>query len=1097
MIIRPSKHILLIVLLFSILFTSLVITHAQNPTPTSSPREQLIRKIQVDAKRHVEINEGMKTESVVNRYRNNNVGLTPEQIAYVYEKAYAWFKKAQKPDPWENFRPQTGWIIAAILFVLLILRDVLKKWITNFFEMVGNWIYTRLSGSRLLRGTALHRYRGALIDKYDKLRIPFRPQDRPLMMRDVYVPLKVAGAIDLDQIDAYNAVSEYQKLMIVGAPGSGKSMLCKNIAFAYAEGRLQLPDRSIPILLELHRLNNLDFSIEQHLIAELARNDFPHAEQFVFQSLKKGTLMLLMDGLDEVSSNERGRVVQAIKDLLDRYRKCRVLITCRTAVYRDEFRDTAEQKLEIIEFSDQQIRRFLHSWEPDMPADKSIEQLMHTLRDRPRIIALARNPLLLTIIAYLYTDTPYVLPHSRAEFYKESSDVLLRHWHSERNRFEARDKRAILQHLALFNQDTAIRRQGDRRSIEYKEVVEQVRQVLPSVNLRDEQVDDILKEIVERSGLLLSIDGGERYQFVHLTLQEFFAAEELTDNTEGLISRFLADCDTWRETIKLWCGLASDSTVLVQEIYKEDPITAFECLADAKKIDPVIADEILNSFKTRLDADDDEIDSIVRAFGVVASDLRPRGKSVFEFLEQTLQTPTRQEQFLAAAIALSFTNLPRAAEVLGKYFTSQSEIREALIRMGDIAVPVLLFSARKGSSDALDDLQAIGTPEVAEALVPLLWDRKDIVYGVAWRLAALLNQPNVENVLRNYSLTEDQRKAEWVDWIWRPFNEPENSALPIIAGRVAFLIERSFRTAPKESSTLDPRLSIPLYSVGTKNEALKQYLLDTVPTTQRVKLLQRMSKTRRAITQNDWINLSRPVEYDFNRGWHYRVVLIVAFIISIIGLSLAVFTIGRSQVLFIWTNVLTFIMAVSIISGWLYLWNKNWDSKEFVLYLFLGIVHLPFISFALSIVVFGTNILWSGIVGIIFFSWFFVPIGVLVGLMTTISINVGMLCGMIVSAIAGVLSGILSNLDFFDFYRDIVDTYREDSGVITKKILLGGWLGLPLANYFTTKLMIGFLPVWTVVLIWTCLLGICALLWWRGRWRHRAAQNPLSGILEL
>ena len=35
---------------------------------------------------------------------------------------------------------------------------------------------------------------------------------------------------------------------------------------------------------------------------------------------------------------------------------------------------------------------------------------------------------------------------------------------------------------------------------------------------------------MERSGLFLKIDGGDRYQFPHLTLQEYFAAVALTDN---------------------------------------------------------------------------------------------------------------------------------------------------------------------------------------------------------------------------------------------------------------------------------------------------------------------------------------------------------------------------------------------------------------------------------------------------------------------------------------------------------------------------------------------------------------------------------------
>ncbi len=1046
----------------------------------------------------------MKIESVVELYRDNDVGLSSEQITYIYENAYTYFKKRQQSALWEQFRPQMGWFVAIILFVLLVLRDVIKKWLSSFFEMIGNWFYNRLAGSRLLRGIALRRYRKALMDKYEKLRIPFRPQDSPLMMHDVYIPLRVSGLSALEQIEAYKAISEYQKFMVVGAPGSGKSMFCKNIAFAYSEGRLNLPNYSIPVLLELHRLNNSQLSIEQHLVAGFARNNFPHAEQFVARSLKQGILMLVLDGLDEVSSSERRQVVQAIKDLLDEYRKCRVLITCRTAVYRKEFSDIVDQTLEIVEFSDQQIRRFLHSWEPDMPEDKSIKQLMRTLRDRPRIMSLARNPLLLTIIAYLYTDTPIVLPHSRSGFYEESIDVLLRHWHSERNRFETRDKRAILQHLALFNQDVAIQRQGDRRSIEYETTVEQVRTVLPRINLRNEQVDDVLEEIVERSGLMLSIDGGERYQFVHLTLQEFLAAEELRDDAEGLLERFLNDPDTWRETVKLWCGLASDSTILVQKIYKTDPITAFECLADAKKIEPRVADRILNNFKTRLDANDDEIDIIVKAFGVVASDLRPRGQAVFEFLEHTLQNSKRQEQFLAAAIALSYTNLPQAANILIKYYTSQPEIREALLRMGDIAVTELLFLAKKGFIEAIDGLFVIGTPEAAEALVPLLWDETRISCYAAWRLAALLPQSQIESVLRNYSLTVEYQKSDWIKWIWRPFSEPENSALPIIAGRIAYLIEHAhIENAPKEKQHIDPRLSIPLYSVGVKGNMLKKYLLETMPSQQKTTLLQRLSGIRRAISPNDWFNISRPAKHRSSTSFYNITVLILAMLISVLAISQMGSSFLNPKVLSNPMKVSVSISVFLVLWGWIVLWRKfHWEFDTFTLFvikwpvilvitLFIAIpviITKSFLAFLLLTLPLILILLF--IIGVIYFiSDIVVKIGLI-----SLSIYFGAILMMPYYLRLFEEDKIDFNMPFDLDNVPNEEFKKEKFGKSVYILSIGSFSSV---GYFATSALLTQFSGLQITLGWICLIGICAILLWLGRRRYNAAQSPLRGLVEL
>ncbi|MHC5763908.1 NACHT domain-containing protein, partial [Nostoc sp.] len=463
---------------------------------------------------------------------------------------------------------------------------------------------------------------------------------------------------DSELIDPLQAITKHRRLLVKGSPGSGKTMLLKYIALCYAEGywkKLFNQFNCVPILVELHRFSSLEKTVEQQLVEALKRDGFPNAESFVSQSLDNNKLLLLLDGLDEVSSNDRKRVVDLINDFLDTYQKCPVIITCRTAVYRSEFDNFIEQTLEVVEFNDQQICDFLVPWQQDMPEGKSVEQLMQTLHDRPRIMALGRNPLMLTIIAYLYADTDFVLPRSRAEFYRKSTEILLEQWHQERNQFQGRDKKLILQHLALFFQENANQQGQDRRSVDWRTVESEVKKILPDLNLQpDIDTKPIMKEIVERNGLLLAIDNGERYQFAHLTLQEFFAASQLREDADGLVSRFKADPDAWRETIKLWCGLAGDSTNLIREICSVNPVIAFECLADAQKVDSTLADEIINSFKSQLGVDGNE-DIVNHAFASVAVDDRRR-TDVFTFLEETLKNANETDaRRKAAATTLSIT----------------------------------------------------------------------------------------------------------------------------------------------------------------------------------------------------------------------------------------------------------------------------------------------------------------------------------------------------------------------------------------------------------------------------------------------------------
>ncbi|WP_346291473.1 NACHT domain-containing protein [Sphaerothrix gracilis] len=958
-------------LVITIAFSSIIPIWSQTSPPT---QDSLIAEIEATAERHAKTNSPMQTRHVVELYAEDasQVGLSNRKIAAFYETAYIKFQSSQRPDPWKTFRPQAGWTVATILFVLLAFRDALKDWIKTNSKRLEDWIYNQFAGSKLFQAQALERYRQALVEKHQRLKIPFRP-NRPLEVQEVFVPLKVAdSANSTDQIDAYCALAENRRLMIKGQPGSGKTMFIKHIVFTYGREQFNVASECpTPILLELHRLSNPELTQEgliNEIIAAFGRYDFPKAERFVQQSLKQGKLMLLLDGLDEVNSSVRQQVVKQIQNLLDIYGQCRAVITCRTAVYNGEFDQLANQTLEVVEFSDQQIRRFLEAWKEQMPANKSVDHLMQTLRDRPRIMALTRNPLVLTIVAYLHTDTAFILPHSRAEFYQQSTQILLDQWRGEFNRYKATSKRRVLQHLALYAQDNADRQQKDRRSLGHFDVIAQIKQLLPNINLdAEEDTEPILTEIIERSGLLLKIDGGERYQFAHLTIQEYFSATALVEDSMGLVQRWEDDPNMWRETAKLWCGLSNDSTNLIQTIAKKDKLTAFECLADTQQIDLAVATDLINrfqnNFKSKLSQD------TLKAFGTVAADTRPRGQDVFDFLKNVLETNQDIEHRLAAAKALSFTNLPNAAEVLATYLTPEV-IGKQIIRMGDVAVPVLGKTIEKPNANrhlAVDYLIKIATPEAACKLVPLMWDENnDVVVQAAWGLASLIPLPGVEDALKQINIEPKYSKENILGWLLDPFDETTNS-LVIIYGRIGYIITYLIELPRLQSQRpilLDPRIVIsccgvelaeqitisedwdPGYidallaitdetsewqdkaqnlveNISTSNNFSSRwlFLLKGLPLKLQLGLLKCFMEATHKPTVFNWQNLFNVVNYNFQSGKSYFNVLLISGSLSAIAIGQMFFLINQN--IKEWWNGAIFLGIYILLIFWLSLYQNE------------------------------------------------------------------------------------------------------------------------------------------------------------------------------
>lgn len=997
------------------------VADAQTPTPPLT-RESLIQEIQSRAQRDVNNGKPMETIEGLNLLFGElatQIGMTPSEMLKIYEDEYNTIK-AMKPW-WEGWLPNLGWVAAFIALLAAIFRGAIEEAGKKFVTTVGTAIYNRVARYRPFWMFALRRYRRSLEATYSELRIPFR-SGRPLQMKDIYVPVRVDGG-SKQQVDAYQTIQGQKRLIVLGDPGSGKTMLLRHIAFTYArQGLYDFLGQPIPVYLELNRVESAGNSLLDALTKTLENHNFPGAEGFLKSALENKSLLILLDGLDEVNAPSRSEIIKQVEDLSQRYPGNRIIVTCRKAVYQGEVDDWVDQKLEIIEFSDQQIQHFMTSWQKDMPSDKSIEHFIRTLQERPQIMALARNPLLLTMVAYLYTDTEFALPHSRSEFYSRSTDLLLDQWKLDRNRYKATHKRIALQRLALFNQ-TQSGKAGERRTIELADVLKEVRNLLPDLTLKAEDAQPLLDEIVQRSGLMLAIDGGQRYQFTHLTLQEYFAARALESEPKKILDSYRANPDAWREVIRLWCALEHDSTTMLKNLYTLDSLMSFECLSDAQKVDATYADELIQSFKPRLHEALTN-DSIASAFALLAADPRKRGKTWFDFLKQSLED---KQNRLAACAVLARTNIPQAAEPLVKLAAIELEVRPFLVQLGNLAVPALTEPAQKGQIWAMDTLVDIGTPQAALALQPLLWTDEAEAYQSAWRLAALLSMPGVKEELQaQVTLSPEQRKTKQIEWIWDPFSTPDDIAIRGITARVAHLLHTTNENElPQGNLSCDTRLALPLCAIVgsvylkeldqdyleklherieermtslpllTTNEQNQfpvdekkniidefstylsknntwQHIYSTLTIKKQFDLLLLLALGKISPEVNDWRNLNQPVKYSFLTSWHIKALKLLISLLVIINLGGIGLHISQSVMLFTWANAALIVVGITLLVGTTWIQRQTWDRANLEMWTYFASL--------------GMGIGFGAITGELSHNWI---IGILLGILFSTLLSIG------------------------------------------------------------------------------------------------------------
>lgn len=416
------------------------------------------------------------------------------------------------------------------------------------------------------------------------------------------------------------ALHRYRRIVVLGDPGSGKTTMSRHLALCGAQDALATPT-SLPVYVELRHF--VDSGVEDlvaYIVAVLGENyGFEDCGPYVDTRFADGDAVLLLDGLDEVlgGSSEQAatdtydRIVGEINRVAVRYPNLPIAVTCRRAGWRPGL--ASFTTLEVVDFTWKQICEFIDNWFDTSPARG--RQLKQALTGNLRMQALATNPLVLSLIAIVF-ERELELPERRAELYNRCAEVLLREWDAHRSirrfsKFTTDRKRDLLQAIAWH-----FHRRG-RRYFPESELLDVIAEFLPTIGIEAGESDAILKEIAAQYGLLKEQAHGW-YGFLHLTVQEYFAAVAAAPVPERVdhVVRHRHD-SWWEEVLLLLAGLVPDATGLLtgvlglaprqkisarrDDVFCSDLLLAARCLVGTPRIsDTTLRAEILREVKAEL-----------------------------------------------------------------------------------------------------------------------------------------------------------------------------------------------------------------------------------------------------------------------------------------------------------------------------------------------------------------------------------------------------------------------------------------------------------------------------------------------------------------
>ena len=352
-----------------------------------------------------------------------------------------------------------------------------------------------------------------------------------------------------------------QYLMVLGGPGAGKSTFLRKMGLeALKVKKGGFKHSCIPVFIELKRFTSSEINIEKFIIEEFRICNFPDPEKFTAKALEKGKLLILLDGLDEVPSQNLNETINQIQNFVDKYDQNRFIASCRTAAYRGNFRRFSD--VAMADFDDEQIQQFINNWfqkEEDKQAktgDKCWELLQKPENQAAK--ELAHTPLLLTFLCLVY-DRSQNFPNNRSVLYKNALRILLEEWAAEKRILRDEIYQGLHTELeeVLLSKIAYTGFASNRLFFSQSEIVDQIKTFLAG-NLNAPQHlngEAVLNAIAIQQGILVE-RARDVFSFSHLTLQEYLTAQYIYDNrlVEKLVTEHLTD-KRWKEVFLLVAGV--------------------------------------------------------------------------------------------------------------------------------------------------------------------------------------------------------------------------------------------------------------------------------------------------------------------------------------------------------------------------------------------------------------------------------------------------------------------------------------------------------------------------------------------------------------
>jgi formylglycine-generating enzyme required for sulfatase activity len=419
-----------------------------------------------------------------------------------------------------------------------------------------------------------------IVKENESIRILGRGKDKKLS--DIFLPLRLGrfGEPHSEPIGLLDLISPEQsnRLILSGGPGGGKSTLLQYLQVLSAQSEFPwlsarvtfrgLASKKLPFesWIDGYTLGHFGMSIKD---LGATKPDAPYR------------LLVLLDGLDEISSDDYSKLSHEVVRFSDMYPAVKLILTSRPNGFEPSDFD-GYSHLTVMPLTDNDVREYIRGTLDEADADR----LLEVIESSDRLTELVETPFVLALLTISHIDVARNA-RERASLFRSAVNYLLKgeDWDKSRPPVSSREveyQLRILKRIAL------------RLFMLESNGIFERSEVLQCISLERDPLyspDVTLDALVRNSGLLQFDKDG--YYFVHRSIWEYLVAAACRDETlETIAERSTAR--RWEEPVRLYVGLTPDGQVdeVIRAIWDQNASLALRAMTERREIPGELLAEI-------------------------------------------------------------------------------------------------------------------------------------------------------------------------------------------------------------------------------------------------------------------------------------------------------------------------------------------------------------------------------------------------------------------------------------------------------------------------------------------------------------------------